>query len=300
MKKEQALDLMTAIDPGLIEEADLPMPSRRRLPKLVRAGLIAACLCLALAGTAAAAVASGWITVSESTFFPFEHRDGGTRSAASVRTSADGTVYMPLENFSQEALDYANSFLSLPQYRGFDSWDEVEEFLGLEIADNAVLDRAQFYTHPDIDYSTLPGYHLPGHPTDDSGRGWTTERNCLVGFHGRTDSPDLIDVRATYQMEEAGGSLYLSVYTYMSTQPSPRGEWGNSFGFRDTEEPVTEHYVTPSGLQAVIVTARALQYDYAFCYASFQLNGAYFILSTNHTHAEQMVRTVKEVLDAYS
>ena len=55
MKKEQALNLMNTLGPDLIEEADIPLPDKRRLPKAVRTGLIAACLCLALLGTAFAA-----------------------------------------------------------------------------------------------------------------------------------------------------------------------------------------------------------------------------------------------------
>ena len=56
MKKEQVLELMSALDPGLVEEAALQAPAGRRMPRLARAGLIAACLCLALVGTGVAAV----------------------------------------------------------------------------------------------------------------------------------------------------------------------------------------------------------------------------------------------------
>ena len=55
MKKEDVLNLMTDLPPDLIEEADFDAPAKRRLPKLARMGLIAACLCLALLGTAFAA-----------------------------------------------------------------------------------------------------------------------------------------------------------------------------------------------------------------------------------------------------
>ena len=59
MKKEDVLNLMTELPPDLIEEAGLQAPARRRLPRLARAGLIAACLCLVLIGTAAAVHFSG-------------------------------------------------------------------------------------------------------------------------------------------------------------------------------------------------------------------------------------------------
>ena len=55
MNKEQVLNLMNAIEPDLIEEADLPIAAKRRMPRFARTGLIAACVCLALVGSAFAA-----------------------------------------------------------------------------------------------------------------------------------------------------------------------------------------------------------------------------------------------------
>ncbi len=54
MKKEQVLDLMNNLPADLVEEADVERPAKRRRPNIIRAGLIAACLCAALLGTAGA------------------------------------------------------------------------------------------------------------------------------------------------------------------------------------------------------------------------------------------------------
>ena len=51
MKKEQIFELMNAVPPDLVEEADIQAPVKRRFSKGVRGALIAACLCLALVGT---------------------------------------------------------------------------------------------------------------------------------------------------------------------------------------------------------------------------------------------------------
>lgn len=56
MKKEQIFELMNAVPPDLVEEADTQAPVKRRFSKGVRGALIAACLCLALVGTTFAAV----------------------------------------------------------------------------------------------------------------------------------------------------------------------------------------------------------------------------------------------------
>ena len=50
--KERALEALGHIDPELIERMEVQ--KKRRLPRPLRAGLIAACVCLALVGTVGA------------------------------------------------------------------------------------------------------------------------------------------------------------------------------------------------------------------------------------------------------
>lgn len=307
MKKEQALDLMTAIDPGLIEEADLPMPSRRRLPKLVRAGLIAACLCLALAGTAAAAVAMGWIKATDPSVIQLPHRDRGTVTITQYEVAMDGSVYIPLENISQEALDYANSFLSLPQYKNFDSWEEAEEFLGVRLASNPVLDKAELVTQPPqsdlVNTDQLPGVAAPA-------RGNKEATKCEIRFEGRTDSPSRISLRSVYRLEaQEGRPINIGVSADIHTAPSPWGQWGQQYQYVDKEVSV-ENYVTPNGLQTVIVatheTANDPEYpehDYTFYEVQFSLHGAYYRLTSfcflDEGGTQAALSLIKEVLDAF-
>lgn len=58
MNKEKILEAMNHIDPAFIEEADRPVPEVRRV-KWSRSAIIAACLCVVLAGTALAVGISG-------------------------------------------------------------------------------------------------------------------------------------------------------------------------------------------------------------------------------------------------
>lgn len=123
MKKEQVLDLMNAVPPDLIEEAGIAPPVRRRIPKTLRTGLIAACLCLALLGTAAAAVIQ--------------------RMSVQITNSAGDANYTfldiqmtkyPLSAFSP-ALNAASANRNSPVVFDlhFDTWDEVQAFLGEDI-----------------------------------------------------------------------------------------------------------------------------------------------------------------------
>ncbi len=95
MKKEDVLNLMTGLPPDLIEEADFDAPAKRRLPKLARAGLIAACLCLALVGTAFAAATVYRLTVQHHAY------SDGQGDWFGYRVSGD-VIRRPMDAFSPE------------------------------------------------------------------------------------------------------------------------------------------------------------------------------------------------------
>lgn len=95
MKKEQALELMNAIPPDLIEEAGVQAPARRSLPRLVRTGLIAACLCAAMVGTAFAAVAVYRLTLQR-------HVLAGEQGEMFGYSVSGGVIRHPMEDFSPE------------------------------------------------------------------------------------------------------------------------------------------------------------------------------------------------------
>lgn len=129
MKKEQVLNLMNAIEPDLIEEADLQAPARRRLPKAGRAGLIAACLCLVLLGTAAAANPEAvaalidrlTVQISSSEASPGYSVTGGPMTKYPL------SAFSPALNAASEGRD--GPVVSLT----FDAWDDVQAFLGRDI-----------------------------------------------------------------------------------------------------------------------------------------------------------------------
>lgn len=265
---------------------NLEAPKRRPLG-LARAALIAACLCFALVGTAMAGIAGGWIRVSSVDFYPNINVNGTKSSYSTVEIRSDGTVYIPFERFSQEAQEFAHSFTYLPQYKSFDSWDEVEQFLGVSIADNPVLDQMEIFPNQvqDRQYGTK-----------------TDKANFIVQFDGRMDTPT-IRTSAIYRLEaEDNVSFRLIVSGTITTESLGTEERISGHTFNDTQQPVTETYVTPSGLQAVISTARLLDDGHSLvCNTSFQLNGAYFTLfAFESENPDQVVPAIKKVLDAYS
>jgi len=121
--KERALEALGHIDPELIERMEVQ--KKRRLPRPLRAGLIAACVCLALVGTVGAVMVG----------FDFV----GSFSQTGYTVYGELTRY-PMSAFSQE-------FQELTADPGISdveccSVPELEALLGIGLYDNPVLDAA--------------------------------------------------------------------------------------------------------------------------------------------------------------
>lgn len=277
-----SLEVMDHIDPALVEEVELSGPRKQRRPRF-RAAVIAACVCLALVGTGAAAVANGWIKLSDITTRQINRRDGTTLSIATAKIVSDGKTYVPWERFSQQCQDFPSSFTGMPQYKGFASWDELEAFLGLNIMDNPVLDQAKPSLHENR--SSLGGRMETG--------------SCFAGFYGKLDEPYYVDLSAVYQFETHDSiPLYVGLYTRIAT--GPREEQTTARIFEKTGGDMialtTETYVTPSGLEAIFITSNLGDIE-----AYFQINGVVFNIHSycDNEHMEEGTRTVKEILDAF-
>lgn len=132
MKKKQVLEFINKIGPDLIEEADVPLPEKRRMPKAVRTGLIAACLCLALLGTAFAAnpeaVAEFINRFTPVRAEPVVHEDG----AAGYHISFAPSRY-PIDSFSPALLAAGENRESDFIHFEFDTWAEAHAFIGESI-----------------------------------------------------------------------------------------------------------------------------------------------------------------------
>ena len=155
----------------------------------------------------------------------------------------------------------------------------------MELADNPILDQWEPRPFAVVDEQY-------GIETDMA--------NCFATFYGLMDTPG-INLEMMYDHPNGNGTLHLFVSAHIDT-----AEWKNieRFGgtFRNCQEPEVETYVTPSGLQVLITSARLLDNnDDIICYASFQMHGASFGLSASqYRSTDQVVPLVKEILDAFS
>lgn len=245
MKKEQVLDLMNAVPPDLIEEADVQAPAKRHPPKIAWTGLIAACLCLATIGTAAAVHYSGVRT----------------------ETDEDGTVWFlggiaqyPYALFSEEL----KALEGEPSAKAFDSWQEMEDFIGFDLVDNPLLDANpspyKFFWSESVKGRCILSISAGQDRMYPLGKFLIDEYDIRLEGTLHTDHiPD--DLKDFYENEWDPGTIGI-----------PYQEDGS------TKEIAQELYTTPSGLDVQIVTK--IQKD-GFCviYAGFSINGVAYTIS---------------------
>ena len=306
MKKEDVLNLMTELPPDLIEEAGLQAPARRRLPRLARAGLIAACLCLALLGTAFA--------VTELSRMRVNWGDSGiSTDGYSVEYAVD---FYPLSRFSQEVAAMAGLDPS-QQHKYFDTWDELQAFIGVEIVRNPVLDCAQ--PGPT---GTKPWEYDRGSQDPD--------KTHLMLLTCATDDGELRIVQAASTnlidgfwvtmtegicTERAEGTLYYIPEGSYPVNGSPEKKEGDGRHARlglvygEGYEATQENYTTPNGLEALIIlTTRPAPKESTLCSAYFLIDGAYFQLVVGGSgpnrdlpqpEPQQAMELLKTVLDGF-
>lgn len=264
MKNEQVLELMNAIPPDLIEEADLRPAAKRRLPRLARTGLIAACLCLALIGTAASA---RFLSVGI-----VEGDNGYTYLQG-------GIIYHPYDSLSDEIKELADQPSVI---KPFGSWQEAEDFIGVDLMNNPVLDMSPARTYSiriDNGETTVNGRFLVV----------TTPGMYFVRTHG------------CYEMDEVTVNVESAYYT--DHDISRDGGWDERFyGFHPLEgaELNRETYTAPSGLAAQLMAIDRPDGHRDTYLAAFSLNGVPFIVRTHSYNSLDEARAaLLQVLDGF-
>lgn len=263
MKSEQVLELMNAIPPDLIEEADVQSPAKRRLPRIARVGLIAACLCLALIGTVTAARFLG---------VQIQEEDG-------VTWLSGGIAYYPVDSLSEEVQALDSSYYDA---RRFNSWEDVEKFIGVNLMDNPVLDA-----------SPAKNFHT----------GWKDGVNNISGDFLVIGSGSLTSI-LTFGCYEIGDvDILLRGSLFTDRMEKGRGEdWDQRFlGFHFSEYTKTgrESYTSPNGLEAQLLRIDC-GWPEKSCLAIFSLNGIPFIVQANSRYNMEEARAaLLQVLDGF-
>lgn len=298
MNKEKILDAMNYLDPALIEAADRPLEKPRRVG-WVKAAAIAACLCLVLAGTAVA-----WNSSQVRIAWVDEESEEWLKENNVAYTIDHDYAYFPTDCFSDEITGLAEELAHESVGWAFQSQDELEDFLGLEIWDNPVLDAAVHgpttSTHGMKDEAThilLTAYYNGRGPTSIS-----TDAHYIIDGVWINPSTQLY----TDLMRE-------DVETIAEYHGTP-GPGIVTFGDYRTEVDMEEVYTAANGLEVSITrsvsAAKGAQPEMVSYLAHFDINGIRFNVSVKpypvgivwadyEDDPEHTLEMLKEVLDGF-
>lgn len=264
MKNEQILDLMNTIPPDLIEEAGIQAPTKRRIPKALRAGLIAACLCLALIGTATAVHYAG-VRLADGD-------DGFTLMQG-------GITYVPYDSLSKEIRAIIEETDGRADIQPMSSWQAVEDLIGIDLMNNPVLDAS-------------PANHYSARYSGVSGRFHVWPGNSVINAYGCFEIGDVdINVRSF-------------LYTDHSQAVQENwDETSFGIKFPDDSRVTRDSYTAPSGLTAQILeshTPREDSPDSFSCYGFVSLNGIPTVVECHSITGMEETRTVlHQILDGF-
>lgn len=237
--------------------------------KIPRAALIAAVLVFILVGSAAA-------YLSRMRVAPYG--DGYSFQAE--------TGNIPLASLPEDLLRRAEKADQVQEALTFQSWDEAEAYLGLEIADNKRLDQME---------KGLWGISL-----GESSQPVMAPVIMLLQY--RNGLPDTIILTASYV---EGDASVMAEAALMVEDPTFDKDRSYHFAAPGMELKSVETYVTPGGMETAITTCRAsyredwVRTEY---YGQFVLGRAAFRVRTGANEGESgedALALLKEVLDAY-
>lgn len=245
MNKEKILDAMNYLDPALVEAADRSAPETRRV-RWHRPAVIAACLCLVLAGTAVAAELSGLRVVE---FFQKELRSinpGWEEEVYSGYTVAGEARYFPISELSEEVAEIDRE-ITQPTCRSFSSWAQMEEFLGIKLMENPLLEDAPSGGRFDLGIPGGKGKYVLNFG------GWY--ENCVIGVHAYGS----FLLHGTKFRDHWEGGVQVSVEASLLTEHAAEIEGydlsQDSHYYPEKVELTQSEYVTPGGLAVTIFRA---------------------------------------------
>lgn len=293
MNQERIMEAMSHIDPALVEGADCGRPEARRV-RWRSPAMIAACLCLVLAGTALAAELAGvriaWTGPGSEEWL----KENGV-----AYTVENELAYFPLDSFSEEVAALSSEVQNQTVSWPFASWDELEEYLGRNVLDNLALDEAA--KGPDAAFQ-------------GSTEKWT---NILLMAHFNDQGLAGITANGNHLIDGIQIGVHAQLYTELMRAPvEARGgqEPGIVTANEGEEFSFMEVYTAANGVEATITqktdASSGTKETYAY-YAHFSANGIGFHVTaacypvgytpeTLPDSPDHTLSVLKEVLDGFA
>lgn len=267
------------------EAANMKENRRRRIPA---AALVAVVLVMILAGTALGAEYFGKVKIELA-----DNVIGAKDGYWAI--GPGGTV--PADSFSEEVLALCADMGPWDSVRlPFDSWSEAEEYLGIELADNAVLED-QF----------VKAYGMQYEKTTPKGRQVKRRAQCLliIDANAQRHLPSRITVDTSYYR----GNCSVIQLVQLATD-AVEGDYKTGLGSAFDGEYSFQEYVTPSGLEVTIYSEVIQERNTSRIgyMAHFVKNGAFFtvqLITDDNWRIDKGIKyydpwdTLIEILDAY-
>lgn len=307
----EALDGLRFSDAGkervmknLMEQQERePVKGKRFRP--LRMALIAAAVCLALAGTAFAVTEWADLNVRVYKTSPFINKDGH-----SVEFAVD---FYPLDSFNQELIAMGAAEDPSQQYKYFNTWDEMHAFAGVEVVHNPVLDSAKPGRKVPWNQDLTSHLLLLPVSTEDG------ELEIIQAMGNYLVDGIWVDIFEAIYTERAEGTLYYDSKGYPTTAEGYRHTDGHyeralgdgrhaRFGMEYDKgcEVSQETYTTPNGLDVLIIQARQPDSKKTSLGAYFLSDGVLFQVATwgtgidgEPTEPEHAMEILKKVLDGF-
>lgn len=283
MNKERIMEAMNHIDPALIEAADRDAAVTRCGRRgWHRVAIIAACLCLILAGTALMAELSG-VRIIEFYSGPASDNEGYDAAEKAGYMIEGGVAYFQLDSFSEEIKSLALEYPYGQVAKSFASWDDAEAFIGMNLQDNPLLDDAD-----------------PGIPMEVSNLPMLGTRTNIMLQTACDESLSAVYLRGNYDLGGVKVQLVAEIFTEQETQYFTEGYTPQTGRFypEGTDIFQSETYTAPNGLEARTLLVERSYRDVE-CIALFELSGVRFTLSTRCEDAALAQETLFEVLDGF-
>ena len=251
---EQAV-LSEGTKADLLEKLEQKCPARKGA-RILRAALIAACACVVLIGGAFAAefISNAGILKFGELKTPEIEIDIQDWDGYKVRFET--LKEFSLDEFSEEFTAWHANMKATggENELDFESWDELEQFLGIEMMNNPILEKATKWVKR----------------LDDKNGDPLWESHCRGGFGGRgvNGQFNVAVMSAFYECLGGDVEVTATIHTEAALQSPDDSVYGRYY--KKGTEFVTEQYVAPSGLAATIVKAPNGRF------ADFTLNGVAF------------------------
>lgn len=241
-RAEKLYNGVTGVGDDLIQEAGVVQMPKRKKTAAWRWGLAAACLFAALLGTAAAVQYFGIRIIDEA--------DGDVDYWL-----AGGIAYFRRDSLSDEVEELDDPFFAA---KAFQSWEEMEEFIGVDMMNNPVLDAS---------------------PARSFFHSWDVEPNHIAGRFLAFGSAGLTSIHTIGCYEIGEVDISVEGFLFTDRMAELNEDWDERFigyAFPDDAQINLESYTAPSGLEVQII-----ERDGEYCKASFTLNGIPFVVTTD-------------------